>query len=263
MSKRSRHRVRGPFRSSVHDVRRAIERDQYPRLQMFIIVLLTGVAGFVASAAMLHAGLTGMALRYFLALCVAYLMFLFIVWVWLRWRADSLDGIDLGWRDSHSPSSPSFSGKGGTFDGGGASADYQPPSGVSSSLSNSRSSPFDGIDADADVDIGEAAIPLVVLAVVMALIAGIVFCALFVVNLAPTLFAELLVDGLLSASLYRRLRGIDRHHWLQTALRRTVWPFVFTAISVTVLGASLAWYTPGAQSIGQAIGGHVTDVKKD
>ena len=257
MSKRSRHRVRGPLRSSVHDVRRAIERDQYPRLQMFIIVLLTGVAGFIASAAMLHAGLTGMALRYLLALCVAYLMFLFIVWVWLRWRADSLDGIGLGGADVHAPSSPAFSGKGGTFDGGGASGDYQPPSGVSSSLSDSRSSTFDGVDAD--VDVGEAAIPLVVLA----LIAGVVFCALFVVNLAPTLFAELLVDGLLSASLYRRLRGIDRHHWLQTALRRTVWPFVFAAISVTALGASLAWYTPGAQSIGQAIDGHALAVKKE
>ena len=240
-------------------MRRAIERDQYPRLQMFIIVLLTGVAGFIASAGMLHAGLTGMALRYFLALCVAYLMFLFIVWVWLRWRADSLDGIDLGGADFQAPSSPSFSGKGGTFDGGGASGDYDPPSGVTSSLSDSRSGTSSSTDAGIDVDVGEAAIPVVVLA----LIAGVIFCALFVVNLAPTLFAELLVDGLLSASLYRRLRGIDRHHWLQTALRRTVWPFVFAAISMTALGASLTWYTPGAHSIGQAINGHSVALKNE
>ncbi len=255
MSKRSRHRVRMPLRGSVHDVRRAIERDQYPRLQMFIIVLLTGVAGFLASAAMLHAGLATMALRYFLALCVAYLMFLFIVWVWLRWRADALDGIDLGVQYDAAPEPSSFSGNGGTFDGGGASADYQPPSSASSLSDSNGSSTFDGIDAD----VGDAAIPLAVLA----LIAGVVLCALFVVNLAPTLFAELLVDGLLSASLYRRLRGIDRHHWLQTALRRTVWPFVFAAISVTLLGACLSWYTPGAHSIGQAIDGHPAAVRKN
>lgn len=228
------------------DVRRAIERDQYPRVQMLIIVLLTGAAGFVASAVMLHFGVTVMALRYFLALSLAYLMFLLIVWVWLRWRADNLDGVDLGIGDASAPSMPSYSGGGGTFDGGGASGDYTPASG-GANLVDSASGALDGVD----VDVGDAAIPLAV----VALMAGVGFCALFVVYSAPVLFAELLVDGLLSASLYRRLRGLDRHHWLQTALRRTALPFIFAAISVSAIGACLSWYTPGAQSIGQAIAG--------
>lgn len=259
MSQRNRNRIRdrnhNPTRtlprrlSSVHDVRRALERDQYPRLQMLIIVVLTGAAGFAASALMLHLGVTVMALRYLLALCVAYLMFFFIVWVWLRWRADGLDGIDLGGGELPSPSSPSFSGKGGTFDGGGASGDYQPAP-QASDLADSASKALDGVD----VDVGDAAIPLFV----AGLIAGVVFCALFVVYSAPLLFAELLVDGVLSASLYRRLRGIDRHHWLQTALRRTVWPFIFAAVSVTAIGACLSFYTPGAHSIGEAIRQHAS-----
>ncbi|MEJ7805152.1 MAG: hypothetical protein WKG03_04440 [Telluria sp.] len=116
-----------------------------------------------------------------------------------------------------SPSPPAFSGHAGTFDGGGASGNYDPPSGVGD-MADTASKALDGVD----VDVGDAAIPLAV----VALMAGVAFCAMFVVYSAPLLFAELLVDGLLSASLYRRLRGIDRHHWLQTALRRTVWPFI-------------------------------------
>ena len=252
----TRIRIHRPIsrRSNVSDVRRAIERDQYPRIQMLVIVLLTGVAGFVASASMLHFGLTVMALRYLLALCVAYLMFLFIVWVWLRWRADNLDGVDLGVCDATAPSGPAYSGGGGTFDGGGASGDYMPSSGVDN-LADSASGALDGVD----VDVGDAAIPLAV----VALMAGVGFCALFVVYSAPVLFAELLVDGLLSASLYRRLRGIDRHHWLQTALRRTALPFIFAAISVSAIGACLSWYTPAAQSIGEAIWGHAESTKPD
>ncbi|MEJ7805151.1 MAG: hypothetical protein WKG03_04435 [Telluria sp.] len=46
---------------------------------MLIIVLLTGAAGFLASAGMLYLGVTSMALRYLLALSVAYLAFLFIL----------------------------------------------------------------------------------------------------------------------------------------------------------------------------------------
>ncbi len=203
---------------------------------------------------MLYFGVTIMALRYFLALCVAYAMFLFIIWVWLRWGADGGDVVDLGgWDGSSSAQGPAFSGKGGTFDGGGASGNYETPAGSANfDAGNEPASAVNELAGGALDAVDDAAIPLAV----AALIAGVAFCALFVVYSAPLLFAELLVDGLLSASLYRRLRGIERHHWLQTALRRTVWPFVFAAVSVTSIGGLLSMYTPGAHSIGQAIRGH-------
>lgn len=235
-------------------IRGVLERQSNPRLQMFLIVLLTGMAGFFASFVMLHLGVTAMALRYFLALCVAYLMFLFILWVWLRWLADRGDGgdvgdlVDLGGWDGQSSPIPVFEGEGGSFDGGGASGSFEVNGADPVAAPDASSSMLDGVD----VDPGDAAIPLAV----VGLIAGVLFCALFVVYAAPVLFAELLVDGLLSASLYRRLRGIDRHHWLETALRRTVWPFVFAAISVVAIGLVLSHYTPGARTIGEAIGGH-------
>jgi hypothetical protein len=75
----------------------------------------------------------------------------------------------------------------------------------------------------------------------------------FMVYSAPVLFAELLVDGVLSASLYHRLRGFETRHWLETAIRRTVWPFVLTTAIVSASGWGMALYAPGAHSISDVI----------
>ena len=74
---------------------------------------------------------------------------------------------------------------------------------------------------------------------------------LFVVYSAPLLFAELLVDGVLAATLYRRLRGIEPRHWLETAVRRTFLPFLLTACFTGAAGWTMAMYAPGANSIGK------------
>lgn len=249
------HGIVPRFRIRVDDVRRALERNHYPRVQMMVIVLLTGVAGFAASAIMLHLGLGIMAARYFLAVCVAYMVFMLILWIWLRAGADGLDVPDLsGFEPGNDTALPAMRGEGGSFDGGGASGDWDvsgslkdAASDFSSPSSSSSSSSSLGDLADAD----EAAIPLFV----VALIGGVLVCAFVVVNAAPVLFAELLVDGVLSASLYRRLRGLDRRHWLESAVRRTFWPFVFSVISVTAIGGLMSMYTPGAQSFGEALRG--------
>ncbi len=238
------------FRNRVDDVRRALERNHYPRVQMMVIVLLTGVAGFAASAIMLKLGLGIMAARYALAVCVAYLVFLLILWIWLRAGADALEVPDLaGFESGASKAPPAMRGEGGSFDGGGASGDWDGAASLKDAASELSSSSSSSLGDLADAD--EAAIPLFVLA----LIGGVLVCAVMVVNAAPVLFAELLVDGVLSASLYRRLRGMDRRHWLEAALRRTFWPFVVSVISVTAIGGLMSMYTPGAQSFGEALRG--------
>jgi hypothetical protein len=70
---------------------------------------------------------------------------------------------------------------------------------------------------------------------------------------APLLLAELMVDGALSVSLYRRLRGIDARHWLDTALKRTVKPFVATTVLVMACGWALGLYAPHAHSLGEVL----------
>lgn len=241
-------------------VRNALERDHYPRLQMALIVMLTGVTGWLASFLMLHAGLLSMGRRYFYAMCAAYLAFLLLLWIWLRVRGHTVDGAaDFG-GDYPSEAEPPYAGGGGSFDGGGASGDYGDQSRAidgADSITDLAESIADAGDAAGKQlgaigelgDVGDAAIPVAVVLLAVA----IVFSSLFVVYSAPVLLSELLVDGVLAASLYRRLRGLDRRHWLETALRRTALPFIVTAIVITACGWTLGHYAPDAHSLGQAL----------
>ncbi|MDD2801527.1 MAG: hypothetical protein PHC94_11855 [Methylobacter sp.] len=236
-----------------HEIRRIrgdLERDSFPRLQMFLLVTLTGASGFVASYLLLHAGFVEMWLRYLASFGVAYLMFLFLLWLWLRTRAeDYADLPDI----SGSPSSGSgssetcYSGKGGHFGGGGASGSFDAPSESISVIGDSGSSVGDALGTAAEAE--GFAIPLVVLI----LLGAMLFSSIFMIYSAPVLFAELLVDGVLSASLYRRLRGLETRHWLETALRRTALPFALTAAIVSASGWGMALYAPQAHSIGDVI----------
>lgn len=57
-------------------LRRRLEHDSFPRVQMSMIVGLTGAAGLLFSFVLLQLGVTSMALRYPLALLLAYGVFL-------------------------------------------------------------------------------------------------------------------------------------------------------------------------------------------
>ena len=217
---------------------------------MFLLVALTGASGFVASYILLHAGFVEMWHRYLVSFGVAYLMFLFLLWLWLKTRAeDYADLPDI----SGSPSSGSgssgtcYSGKGGDFGGGGASASFDAPPESISAISDSGSSVGDALGTVAEAE--EFAIPLVVLI----LLGAMLFSSVVMIYSAPVLFAELLVDGVLSASLYRRLHGFETRHWLGTALRRTALPFALTAAIVSASGWGMALYAPEAHSIGDVI----------
>lgn len=237
----------------VSRMRLQIERDSYPRLQMFFLVLLTGGAGFLASFSLLEAGMDAMSMRYPLAVGIAYLVFLFLLWLWLRTSArDYADGIDPSFipmprRSSTTAREEPFVGKGGEADGGGASGNFDLPDDGSLSVSDAADPVGEALGSAAQAD--EFAIPLVAIV----LVAAIALSSLFVIYSAPLLFAELLIDGALAASLYRRLRGIDARHWLETAVRRTALPFLVTACFAAVAGLGLQTFAPGANSIGKAL----------
>lgn len=224
--------------------KRRLEQDSFPRIQMSLIVGLTGAAGLLFSFVMLKLGVTSMALRYPLALLMAYGVFLLLLWLWLRTKAE--DYVDIpdfsgsgssGSRDCTS----AFDGGGGHFGGGGASGSFDMPAG-------SDSSPLsDAVGAVGDAD--ELAIPLLVIVFAV----GLALASFYVVYVAPMLFAELLVDGALSYALYRRIKAADSPHWLESAVRRTALPFVLTGVFVSITGAAMAAHAPGAQSIGQVM----------
>jgi len=236
-------------KEAIHRLRKQLERASYPRLQMMLLVGTTGAVGFVASFGLLRFGLEQMSVRYATACVVAYLAFLCLLWLWMRTRSE--DYVDLPDGTDFSPGYNShgdgfaWNGGGGQSGGGGASASFDSPS-VSSSFS-SENTLGDAFGSVADAD--ELAIPLLVMGLVLILLLS----SLFVVYSAPVLFAELLLDGVLAAGLYRRLRRIETRHWLETAVRRTLWPFVLTALLLAAVGYGMAIYVPGADSIGDVL----------
>jgi hypothetical protein len=215
---------------------------------MAFIVALTGAFGWLCSFGLLRAGIESMAMRYPLALTCAYLFFVFLLWLWLRTKASDygdlpdLSGTDYG-SVSHD-AQPSPMGGGGEFGGGGASGSFDSP------LSDSQEdfhSVGDAVGSSLDLD--ELAIPIVAIA----LAAGLALASLYVVYIAPMLFSELVFDGILSYTLYRKLRRSEPTHWLAGALRHTAAPFAITALFLWAMGAAMASYAPGAHSIGEVV----------
>jgi len=235
---------RSPRTMAVASMRARLLLNGFPRIQMFILVSLTGLAGFGASAAMLGAGVDAMALRYAMAMGAAYVVFLLLLWLWLRTSAaDYVDGLPGGESGGPAEGPDGFAGNGGSFDGGGASANADFGS-DGSGIGAVGEKPLEAI-AQAD----EGAIPLAV----VLLASGIVLSSLFVVWSAPILFAEILVDALLAAGLYRRLRIMHPRHWMRAALKRTLLPFFLTTLAVTGAGWGMQAWAPDARSLGEVL----------
>jgi hypothetical protein len=71
-----------------------------------------------------------------------------------------------------------------------------------------------------------------------------------VIWIAPALLAELALDAVLSAGLYRRLKHQhDPDRWLATTLRSTVWPFVAATLSLLLAGMLMNLLVPDATSL--------------
>ena len=244
-------------------VRRALERLHSLRLQMMLIVALTGAAGFGSSVLLLAGGVHSMPLRYPLAVLAAYLAFLFFLWCWLKLRwEDFVDVPDMSGGSGSGNTSLPWEGGGGHSGGGGASGSWDGGGdraiasleghGLADGASSSGSSdvlPDIGDVASSSLD-GEE---LVVVIIALVALAAAVVAAFWIVWIAPTLFAELTLDAALATGLYKRLKKIEGDHWLRTAIRRTVWPFLGVALLFTAAGAAMHAYAPQAKSIGQVI----------
>lgn len=225
-------------RAEIVRVRNDLEQQGFPRLKMMLLVGLTGGSGFLASYLLLHGGVTAMSSRYPLAVGIAYLVFLFLLWLWLRSKAE--DYADLPGPDGTGSGGGRCHGDGPVDSGG-----MVDTSSGDAVLSDSDLGDVAEVVSGAD----ELAIPLLALLA----LAGLVFASGWIVYSAPLLFAELLVDGVLSASLYRRLRGIESRHWLETAIRRTWAPFLITGLVCWAAALAMHAIAPEAQTLGAFI----------
>lgn len=221
---------------------------------MSVLLLLTGLAGFLTAVALLHLGLTRMALRYPLAIVVAYGVFLILLRLWLglhrarderrRTTADfDPSGLDVRLPDLGGGGGAGPGGfGGGRFGGGGAGGSWGARLPVAAGEAGQGGG--GGWDLDLDVDEGWA----VIVAVAAAL--GALLAVGYVIYAAPALLAEILLDGVLVTGLYRRVRGLERRHWLRAAVRRTFVPALVVALCFAVAGYALQLAFPEAHSIG-------------
>lgn len=239
----------------IESIKRRLLRRSMPRLQVFLILLFTGVAGFLVSLSLLHLGVSSMWLRYPIAIIFAYGVFLLLLRFWLSLHGRQIRSSDITSDLSQSaaeigfPDSPSYGesfkfGGGSDFSGGGAGGSWGES--VSTPASVSKSSSFsNGFGFGLDLEEGW----LIIIAIV-AIIGGLI-ASLYVIYIAPALLAEILVDGVLVAGLYRRVKRIEQRYWLRAALRRTFLPALLVAIFFAVAGFAMQQAIPEAHSIGE------------
>lgn len=243
-------------------------RHGLPRLQMSLILALTGASGFLTSFVLLQVGLDTMAVRYPIAVLVAYAVFLLLLQIWLKFQRDGWegDGLDLlevpfssGGSGGGSGGGGGFTGGGGRFGGGGASSSYESPasavrmplksSGGSGGGGGSAKGGGSGFSFSLDLDDGGFLVVLAIGAIAVAAFGA----AIYLIWTAPILLAEVLVDGLIMTGLYRRLkRTEDPDHWMVGAVRRTWIPALVVVILFSFAGWLLQRAVPDARSIGGA-----------
>lgn len=208
-----------------------------PRVQMTLLLALTGGAGFLTSYLLLRAGLDRMALRYPLAVGVAYLVFFLLLRLWIALQSDAdeiasdaVDVVDLGTDVLSAGHSSAF----GT------------------SLPAPRSAPSPKGSSSFDLSISDLDSPaaLLVLAIAAAVAAVVLGAMIYVLYLAPILLAEVLVDGVLLVALYRRLKGTEPEHWLFGAVKRTWIPALVVILTFFIAGTIFQRLAPEARSIG-------------
>lgn len=245
-----------------------------PRLQISVILAITALVGFVTSFILLKTGVTSMALRYPLAVFAAYIGFLMLLRVWLWWQSDEPAGSfdvgnvvisdisvpDIGSGDA---ASHAVFGGGGDFAGGGSGGDWSGgdvpkpvpvafashPAPTATPLSSASSSSSGSWGIDFDLDDG---IALVIVLVVLVLVLS---ALIYVVWIAPVLLAELMIDAALVGGLYGSVKGVQRTHWLLTALRKTAIPAAIVAILFVIAGVAMEAANPEAATIGQFLRG--------
>jgi hypothetical protein len=70
---------------------------------------------------------------------------------------------------------------------------------------------------------------------------------------APALLAEVAVDGIIMARIYKKLKVKDEQYWLTGAIRRTWIPALLIALFFSVAGFAMQKAVPGAKSVGPVI----------
>ncbi|HZG51638.1 MAG TPA: hypothetical protein VEZ40_05820 [Pyrinomonadaceae bacterium] len=264
----------GDRKRAIERVRRRLTRDGWPRLLVSFLLALTGLAGFLISTALLHLGLTQMSVRYPLAVISAYCVFLLLLRLWLALRrTGDGSGLDLSpnpgdviphlfdaGAQAGGDGATAVFGGGADFGGAGAGGGWS-DGGMSGGMSGGISGNVSGgggasatdwipdmPDVGLDVDLDDGCFWIII---PVAAIVGVLIAMFYVVYIAPVFLAEILVDALLLAGLYKRLKGVEPRHWLRSAVRRTLLPALLATALFIAAGYLMGRIAPEARSIGE------------
>ena len=223
-------KVRGRF---VEALRRRFMHAGTKRMEIQLILLATGVVGFIASFTMLHFGLEQMWMRYPLAALSGWLAFLGMVGLWAeaerkRFVADAdIDELlaDAGKCPSTEPERERPSPGGGWLDW----LDWL--------------NPFDLIDDEMGCLVG------LLLLVVIVAVAGLIVAIIGLIGGAELLLAEVVLDAVLVSALYRRLQHLEARWWLASAMRQTIGPVLVAVGFLAAAGFLGQQLAPDAHSI--------------
>jgi hypothetical protein len=215
-------------------LRTHLVRTGRPRGQALTLVSATALLGLLTSITLLHLHLHNMALRYIISVATAYAGFLGLVRLWILYRQRT-------WQRAGATGARPITARAPT-----RPKQKNPGDGFSWDLLDILDI-FGGL---ADLD------DLIVVALFIAGAISIFFVIWHVINfvvLGPEFLAEVLLDGVFSAALYRRLGQLEHQHWMKTVFAKTIAPFVWTLLFFAFLGAVSAHYAPEAVSIGGVV----------
>lgn len=256
-------------RAFVEQTRARLKQQRWLRLHVSLIALLT-LAGLMGTGLLLRlAGIESLALRYALALPLAYLIYLGLLRLWAGYllsnedagpdAADALDllpDLPLPRGGGSSAPLPRFeAGGGGDFGGGGATASFADASEGAGEIATEVAGHTLKIGAKALDGADEGAVVIVPLLVVLAIGAllmtmlGLGVFALFGVDVLMAVVLEVALAGLAGGFAWRR----RREGWLRHAFNHTWKAALAMLLCGVLLGATLDHWVPQAQSLPHAL----------
>ncbi len=268
----SRPEARSAERSPANDADarcRALERTLtgrfWLRFHMSLMLAAAFVAGALANHFLIAWRVDHAALRWIVALGVAYATFFVAMPVWLAYvGARPLGGVDVGnalqssgsggGRSVDVPTSAAKGiGGGGRFGGGGASGsfvDAAPRPAMSATASAQSAGKGGGFGVDLGGDDGDFVVLLLItLAITAALVGGVVYLLVA----APHLLADVAFGAAVAHGFGRGVRKASADPgWTGSVLAATWKPFLAAGVTLAAAGFAFEHYFPGVHTLGSA-----------
>jgi len=219
-----------PRKHAVTRIARYLRERGHPRLLLFGTLVMTGIVGALASFSMLHTGVYKMSIRYQIAATFGYLAFL----ISLRaWRDHIIHQPHIAFEIRKIVDEPSTDAA--------ADPDHEEKD------SGDQKEPIVGMDLVEAIPVFDDA-PIIISVIVILL--GLIG---MVISTAPMLLAEVLLDGLIMAGIYNRLKKAGTDDLLDTAFRATWLKAIIVVLALLIIGVLFEAISPSARSIGEVV----------